>query len=347
MGNRRSRPATTTVRVRPVYSAPAPAPDEALCSVLFELLPFYERGDAAVDALLRRTVASMKDRDAVDKDGNTALILCAMYSHYDLAKSLVDRGADVDAVSTAGVTALSYACGARPLNEALVRLLVDRGARTNVPELHSGCAALHYLASTGNIELCDCLIANGAVADLRDFYGWTPADYARDAGFDTCAHRLRASNLKRVVHLEAKIDEQRRDLNKLRTMVAAALAEAELHRAKRREAEDKLKRLTNDVTDDPDSVLEVRSVDADVDDINDDFGNEQKSAPPDIIIEDAEQPELQLLKSELARLRASGAVPKAPSAVSPGGPRRSSTAQPFFAAGGAATKGEPESSSQT
>lgn len=326
MGNRRSRPATTTVRVRPVYSAPAPAPDEALCSVLFELLPFYERGDAAVDALMRRTVASMKDRDAVDRDGNTALILCAMYSHYDLAKSLVDRGADVNAVSTAGVTALSYACGARPLNEALVRLLVDRGARTNVPELHSGCAALHYLASTGNVELCDCLIAHGAVADARDFYGWTPADYARDAGFDSCAHRLRASNLKRVVDLEARIDEQRRDLNKLRAMVATALAEAELHRAKRREAEDKLKRLVNEGIEDSDSALEVRSVDAELDDdcAN---GDEQKSAPTDIIYDVAEdqQPELHLLKSELARLRASGAVPKTPSAVSPGGPRRSST----------------------
>lgn len=240
-------------------------------SVLFELIPFYRNGDSAVDNLVRTTVAAMSEEECrlVDYQGNTALVLCAQYAHEDLARLVLPKS-DANAVSSAGVTALSYACGGRPLKEPLVRLLADT-CNPNIPELHSGCCALHYLAPTGHCGLCELLLRKGASASVKDFYGWTPADYAQDAGHKGCADKLRAASVvqrvsatwrtesseggslrrryteatSKIATLEAqikaleldrdagrhKLEAQAADLKKMQSMLKTALNEAEAQRA--------------------------------------------------------------------------------------------------------------------
>ncbi|KAK7233043.1 microtubule motor protein [Aureococcus anophagefferens] len=135
-------------------------------AVLFELLPFYNQGNRGTDGV--------------------------QYGHDDLADLLLRRGAEVNAVSAAGVTALAYACGSEAFSEPMIRLLLSREADANVAELHYGCCALHYLAATGDARLCGLLVEHGADAAAVDWYGWAPADYATDAGHDEAAAALRA-----------------------------------------------------------------------------------------------------------------------------------------------------------
>ena len=164
-------------------------------SVLFELLPFYRQGDASTDAVVNRAVSATLQDDlrAVDDEGATPLVVCAQYGHEDLVEALLERGADVDAAAHSGCTALVYACGASQasFSERLVEKLLDRGADPNIPELHHGSRALHYLAATGHERLCRELVMRGADAAAKDYGGWAPADYAADAGHGACAEVLR------------------------------------------------------------------------------------------------------------------------------------------------------------
>lgn len=131
-------------------------------AVLFELLPFYRQGDASTDAVVTRAVSAtlVDDLRAVDDDGATPLVVCAQYGHEDLVEALLERGADVDAAAHSGCTALVYACGASQgsFSERLVETLLDHGADPNIPELHHGSRALHYLAATGHERLCRELV---------------------------------------------------------------------------------------------------------------------------------------------------------------------------------------------
>lgn len=270
MGEQKSQSKDYLTMVNVALTAPNKCYVKETLSVLFELIPFYRNGDSAVDKLVRTTVAGMSEEDCrlVDTQGNTALVLCAQYGHEDLARLVLPKS-DANAVSSAGVTALSYACGGRPLKEPLVRLLADM-CNPNIPELHSGCCALHYLAPTGYRTLCELLLRKGASASVKDFYGWTPADYAQDAGHNDCADTLRAASAvqrvsarwrtassegaslrryseatSKIASLEAqikvleldrdagrrKLEAQTADLKKMQSMLKAALNEAEAQRA--------------------------------------------------------------------------------------------------------------------
>jgi ankyrin repeat protein len=66
------------------------------------------------------------DIDATSPTGNTALIYAAAHGYSELAQLLVDRGADLDARGYIGNTALIYA--AQEGHAEIVRLLVEHGA---------------------------------------------------------------------------------------------------------------------------------------------------------------------------------------------------------------------------
>ena len=216
-------------------------------SVLFELLPFYRQGDASTDAVVNRAVSATLQDDlrAVDDEGATPLVVCAQYGHEDLVEALLERGADVDAAAHSGCTALVYACGASQasFSERLVEKLLDHGADPNIPELHHGSRALHYLAATGHERLCRELVMRGADAAAKDYGGWAPADYAADAGHGACAEVLRQlarppqtpKTPHQVDHLEREVEKRQAVESELAAAQKARKdAEADLDDALRR-----------------------------------------------------------------------------------------------------------------
>ena len=216
-------------------------------SVLFELLPFYRQGDASTDAVVNRAVSATLQDDlrAVDDEGATPLVVCAQYGHEDLVEALLERGADVDAAAHSGCTALVYACGASQasFSERLVEKLLDHGADPNIPELHHGSRALHYLAATGHERLCRELVMRGADAAAKDYGGWAPADYAADAGHGACAEVLRQlarppqtpKTPHEVDHLEREVEKRQAVESELAAAQKARKdAEADLDDALRR-----------------------------------------------------------------------------------------------------------------
>jgi ankyrin repeat protein len=122
-------------------------------------------------------------------DGWTLLHLAAFFGHSALARMLLDRGADVGAVSRNAManTPLHSAVAGRRLETA--RLLLDRGADPNVPA--QGLTPLHLAAHGGHQPLCELLLAFGADTQLVDWNGRTAADLAAEQGHTALAGYLK------------------------------------------------------------------------------------------------------------------------------------------------------------
>jgi ankyrin repeat protein len=112
---------------------------------------------------------------AIDK-GDTPLLEASTFLP-GLMKTLVERGANVDAADIGKDTPLyNAACGRDP---EILKLLVAKGANINMQDSISRSPLMHA-ASCGDPENVKVLLASGADRSLKDFEGKTAADLARE-----------------------------------------------------------------------------------------------------------------------------------------------------------------------
>ncbi len=140
--------------------------------------------DAAAFGRVERLRAILDDdpvqATALSEDGFTALHLAVFAEQADAAQILIDRGADVNALSSgeiARVPPLGTAAFARSV--PLARLLLDAGADVNARG-GGGFTALHSAAQNGDEELVRLLLDRGADPGLATDDGKRPADFAAD-----------------------------------------------------------------------------------------------------------------------------------------------------------------------
>ena len=151
-------------------------------------------GDVAV---VRNLLSS--DRAAVDDrgpDGYTALHLAAYFGHLEVARLLLGRGADPNAVALneSRVTPLHSAVSARHRDTA--SLLLALGASPNaVPR--GGWTPLHAAARNGDEVLVDMLLLRGADPTRPSDDGRTAIDLANQNCHGALAKLLRGSSSKR------------------------------------------------------------------------------------------------------------------------------------------------------
>ena len=103
----------------------------------------------------------------------TPLWCAAVNGELEVCEVLVERGADVDAVSDKGSTALRSAC--YKSHSAVVKYLVSMGADVNRAN-HAGCTCL--MNSIQSEDLSKFLILNGANVNARDSPLKTALHYA-------------------------------------------------------------------------------------------------------------------------------------------------------------------------
>lgn len=116
------------------------------------------------------------DLDIKDNNGDTALILCAFHGYFDVAKLLVEKGADIESTSKSKSTALisaltSLNCTNHP-HTKIVELLVNHGANINHKD-KEGRTALLMSSYYGHKEAAKLLINKGANLDIKNNYGNT------------------------------------------------------------------------------------------------------------------------------------------------------------------------------
>jgi len=154
--------------------------------------------------------------DSVDvnmpgNSNNTPMMTAAIYGRTSLVAHLIDRGANINARSTSGATALAYAIIKR--QDAIVDMLLEQKADVSLPvtgnfgnredvEIVAGDTPLHIAARFGNEELVTkLLMANGAIIEARNSKGQTPADVARANSKTRDMLKLFQCHLK-IIHLD-------------------------------------------------------------------------------------------------------------------------------------------------
>jgi ankyrin repeat protein len=124
-------------------------------------------------------------------DGFTALHFAAFFNRPEIARELIRRGADVEAVARnpMKVTPLHSAAAAGSLE--IVRLFLEQGAAPDAPQ-RGGWTALHAAAQNGDVEMVRQLIQHRADTQARNDEGKSPADIAAEKGHVEIAALLSA-----------------------------------------------------------------------------------------------------------------------------------------------------------
>jgi ankyrin repeat protein len=142
----------------------------------FALLNAAARGNLPK---VKELLANGADVNARDTQHNTALLLNAQlsYSGVEVPTLLLEKGADIDAVNDNGESALMLSAGRNSQDE--VKLFLTHKANVNFRS-KKGERALHLAATGLHSQIVNALLASGAEVDARDADGKTALIRATD-----------------------------------------------------------------------------------------------------------------------------------------------------------------------
>ena len=123
---------------------------------------------------VRALLAAGEDVSAAHGDGMSALHWAAELGHAELAQTLIQGGATVDAVTRiGGYTPLHVASAAGQAE--MVKLLLAAGSDAGSATNTSGATPLHLAANAGSVGAITALIDHGAAVEAREkTWGQTP-----------------------------------------------------------------------------------------------------------------------------------------------------------------------------
>jgi ankyrin repeat protein len=123
-----------------------------------ELLEAAEKGNLkTVTDLLESSASPNVKRQ---NEGSSALMLACAKGHTEVAKALIDKGADVNAANQNGWTALMGAASYGHLD--IVKLLVERGADVNARHAY-GYTGLKLAKGKNHKQIAEFLVKSGAI----------------------------------------------------------------------------------------------------------------------------------------------------------------------------------------
>lgn len=165
-----------------------------------------------VDEEVRLLIEHGFPLDQKNDKGETPLMLAFSSIRPNVARALLEAGADVNAVDNDGWSILmrlssrppSYSTSMDEIYASMIRLAIQAGADPNYQSPHSRNCPLRLAARSGLAHVCQVLLEAGARPDIRDSQGKRPSQVARDSGFERCA-RLIEDYERRI---DAQVDLQ-------------------------------------------------------------------------------------------------------------------------------------------
>lgn len=120
---------------------------------------------------------------AFSPDGFTPLHLAAFFGHPDIARLLVEHGADTQAVARNPMRVMPLHSAAAARQFEIAKLLVDRGADVNASQ-ERGFTPLHEAAQNGDVALTRLLLERGADREQATEDGRRATDFAAARGHE-------------------------------------------------------------------------------------------------------------------------------------------------------------------
>jgi uncharacterized protein len=121
----------------------------------------------------------LANRDSAD--GFSGLGLAAFFAHLEIARQLVDAGADVNRPSNNSFRVAPLHSAVESGLVGIVELLLAHGAKPDVAEFLEA-TPLHSAAARGSLEMVEKLLAAGADRQRKTKDGKTAAELARQFG---------------------------------------------------------------------------------------------------------------------------------------------------------------------
>lgn len=112
--------------------------------------------------------------NARNRSRQTPLMFAASRGFMEIARLLIEKGADVNA-TYAYANVLMAAASANRMEMA--QLLIEKGAKVNGP-IPSGATPIYSAIKRGLIDMVKFLIKKGADVNVKDRYGITPLKFA-------------------------------------------------------------------------------------------------------------------------------------------------------------------------
>ena len=164
--------------------------------------PYEDLIEAIENGNLKAAQSALRNGADVNKVGRsdsfrTPLMIAAAEGKENLAKLLVEYGADVNAIDVGGDTALMWAANGGHLN--VVEFLVEHGANVNTAATHytnAGSTALIYASEKGHVNVVKYLIQHGANINAKNKDGDTALSIAEKNGHKEIARILREAGAK-------------------------------------------------------------------------------------------------------------------------------------------------------
>jgi hypothetical protein len=152
---------------------------------LRQVLPELTVFEAAAIGDLKETQNWINDwngfANEYSRDGFTPLQLACYFGREDVARYLIESGANVTAVAHNSQRIQPLHAAAAGGGLALVRLLLDHGADPNATQ-QGEFTPLHAAAQNGDLLMAELLLERGADVNALDSHGRSPAAIAAEAG---------------------------------------------------------------------------------------------------------------------------------------------------------------------
>ncbi len=122
-------------------------------------------------------------------DGFQPLGLACFFGHYDVARFLIERGAEINSPSRNPQKVMPLHSAAANRSLEIARLLLEHGADPDARQ-EGDFTPLHEAAANGQLELVSLLLAHGADVNLGQKPGQTALAFAQNAGHKAVADFL-------------------------------------------------------------------------------------------------------------------------------------------------------------